>query len=103
MKPPTTPRGANPRALVLLAAALALTLPGVVLRVCGFDPFAAPLLGLFVFGTCVVASSFVLTWAAEVAELEIGSGLAIVFLALVTVLPEYAVDIYLAWTAGHDP
>ncbi|MCC7136979.1 MAG: hypothetical protein IT460_00955 [Planctomycetes bacterium] len=100
----TSPPGTgNPRSLSLLYVALAATVPALVLRVTGFHPADAPLTGLGIYGMCVVAAAFVLTWAAEVAELEIGSGLAVVFLALVTVLPEYAVDVYLAWTAGHDP
>lgn len=94
----------NPAAaLSLLGLALALTLPTLWFRLSGFDPHAQPLLGLLVFGTGIVAAAFALTWAAEVAELEIGSGLAIVFLALVTVLPEYAVDLTLAWKAADDP
>lgn len=97
------PGTGNPRSLSLLGVALAATVPGLLMRVAGFHPADAPLTGLGVYGMCVVAAAFVLTWAAEVAELEIGSGLAVVFLALVTVLPEYAVDVYLAWTAGRDP
>jgi cation:H+ antiporter len=58
--------------------------------------------GLLVFGAGIVAAAFLLTWAAEVAQLDIGSGLAVVFLALVTVLPEYAVDVTLAWTAATE-
>jgi cation:H+ antiporter len=103
VSPASLARPGNPRAMALLAAALALTIPGFAMRFAGFHPHDAPLWGLAVFGMCVVAAAFVLTWAAEVAELEIGSGLAVVFLALVTVLPEYAVDIYLAWQAGYDP
>jgi cation:H+ antiporter len=94
---------ANPRSMALLWLALALTLPGVVLRVVGFHPEDGPLFGLGIFGLTIVSAAFLLTWAAETAEQDMGSGLAIVFLALVTVLPEYAVDMYLAWQAGHDP
>jgi cation:H+ antiporter len=58
----------------------------------------ALLSGLSIFG-----AAFVLSWAAELAELEIPSALALAFLALVAVLPEYAVDMYFAWVAGKDP
>ena len=44
-----------------------------------------------------------MTWAAELFQMEVSKGLAIALLALITVLPEYTVDIYLAWTAGKDP
>jgi cation:H+ antiporter len=44
-----------------------------------------------------------LAWAAETAQLDISGSLAIALLALIAVLPEYAVDLYFAYTAGHDP
>jgi len=54
--------------------------------------------GLAIFGAAAL-----LSWAAELAQLEISQALALAFLALVAVLPEYAVDMYLAWKAAHDP
>ena len=100
-KVPSLQRG-NPRALSLLWLAVVLTLPGIVMKLSGFDPHHGPLTGLFMFGMTIVAAAFLLTWAAETAEGDLGSGLAIVILALVTVLPEYAVDVLLAWKAGTD-
>lgn len=44
-----------------------------------------------------------LSWGAETAEKYVAQGLIVAVLALVTVLPEYAVDIYFALKAGHDP
>jgi cation:H+ antiporter len=100
---PLAPPRPNPTAaLSLLGLCIASTVPAIVLHLAGFDEHAHPVLGLVVFGLAIVASAFVLTWAAEVAELEIGSGLAIVFLALVTVLPEYAVDLTFSWKAATD-
>ncbi|HYE78741.1 MAG TPA: hypothetical protein VEI97_12220 [bacterium] len=60
----------------------------------------APVTGIFLFGAAIVGAAFLLTWGAELAELEMSPNLALVVLALVAVLPEYAVDIYLAYTAG---
>ena len=54
--------------------------------------------GLGIFG-----AAFLLSWACEVAQLDIPRALALVALALVAVLPEYAVDVYFAWRAGVDP
>jgi len=54
-------------------------------------------------GLAILGAAFILTWGAELAELEISQGLAIAFLALITVLPEYTVDLYFAWTAGKNP
>jgi cation:H+ antiporter len=82
--------------LCLLAA-----VPAVALRLSGVHP-AAPL-AIVVFGLGVVAASFVLAWAAEAAEMDISGGLAIALLAVIAVLPEYAVDLYFAHTAGSQP
>lgn len=54
--------------------------------------------GLAIFGAATL-----LSWAAELAQLEISQALALAFLALVAVLPEYAVDMFLAWKAAKDP
>ncbi len=51
----------------------------------------------------IFGAAFVLSWAAELAQKDIPQALAIALLALIAVLPEYAVDMYFAWTAGKDP
>ncbi len=56
-----------------------------------------------IFGLGIFAAATLLTWASEVAETEISAGLALVALALIAVLPEYAVDLYFAWTAPDNP
>ena len=43
-----------------------------------------------------------LSWAAEVAQLDISAGLAIAILALIAVLPEYAVDFVFAKKGGES-
>lgn len=54
-------------------------------------------------GLAIFGAAFLLSWAAELAQLEIAQALALAFLALIAVLPEYAVDAYFAWVAGKDP
>jgi cation:H+ antiporter len=54
-------------------------------------------------GAAIFGSAFLLSWAAELAQLEVSQTLAIAVLALIAVLPEYAVDIYFAWQGGRDP
>ena len=56
-----------------------------------------------IFGLAIFAAATLLTWASEVAETEVSAGLALVVLALIAVLPEYAVDLYFAWTAPDNP
>lgn len=41
-----------------------------------------------------LAAGFMLSWGAEAAEKRISQGLILAGVALVTVLPEYAVDMY---------
>lgn len=83
-----------------LALVVAVAVPALVLRVLGHGP--APM-ELLVYGAAIVAASFLLAWAAEAAQVDISGGLAIAILALIAVLPEYAIDLYFAYTAGHDP
>ena len=86
---------------LLLVAALALLLPWVVLHATHrpLGPVAETVLpGLAIFGSAIL-----LSWGAELAQLEISQALALAGLALVAVLPEYAVDMYLAWRAAKEP
>ena len=64
-----------------------------------------PLAETCVYGAGILAGAFLLSWAAEVAELGISASLAFGILALLTVLPEYAIEAILAWDAGasFDP
>ena len=80
---------------------LLIAAPAVAFRITGFAP--NPVVDLLVFGAAVVAASFMLAWAAEAAQKDISGALAIALLALIAVLPEYAVDLYYAFRSGSDP
>src|SRR4051794_18783178 len=54
-------------------------------------------------GMAIVGASFALAWAAEAAERDIPRALALTVVALLAVLPEYAVDFVFAVKAGQDP
>ena len=56
-----------------------------------------------IFGICIFAAATLLVWGAEVAEQLVSATLALAVLAIIAVLPEYAVDIYFAWTAPDNP
>lgn len=88
------------RGLPLYFAAGCLV-PALAVRITGGH--LTPEVGLLLFGVAVLASSFILTWAAEVAQLDISGGLALALVALIAVLPEYAVDAYFAFHAGTEP
>jgi cation:H+ antiporter len=84
-----------------LALATAVALQWVIIRFSGVHLphlWTAILSGVGIFGAAVL-----LSWAAEVAQIDIPQSLALAFLALIAVLPEYAVDMYFAWTAGKNP
>jgi cation:H+ antiporter len=86
--------------LSILGAAL-LALQWMVLRALGIH--LPPALEAIAAGAAIFGASFLLSWAAEVAQLDIPRGVAIAGLAVIAVLPEYAVDLYLAYEAGRDP
>ena len=79
--------------------AVACTVPGVALRLTGAHP--DPVLQAVLFGLAIVGAAFLLSWAAEVAQLDVSAGLAIAILAFIAVLPEYAVDLVFAWKGGN--
>jgi cation:H+ antiporter len=56
-----------------------------------------------VSGTAILGASFILLWACEAAQADISQALALAVVALIAVLPEYAVDMYFTWSAGKDP
>ena len=94
--PTATHRG---RQYSFMAVAAGITLPGAVLSRIHTDlPY--PLLAL-IFGLAIVGAAFLLSWAAEVAQLDISAGLAIAVLAFIAVLPEYAVDLVFALNGGE--
>jgi len=86
---------------ILWLCGAALPLLWIIIRLSGAHLGSGTetlLAGLAIFG-----AAFLLSCAAELAQLEIPQSLAIVFVAFLAVLPEYAVDIYFAWSAGKDP
>src|SRR4051794_30113150 len=91
----------RPRAGMAIAAAVAATIPAFAVRLGGVHP--QPLVAAMIFGIAVVGAAFMLAWAAEAVQLDISAGLALALLALVAVLPEYAVDFVFTWKAGKDP
>jgi cation:H+ antiporter len=99
----TVPTTARARRLTLIRSALLTAIfivPAVVVRIVGLHP--DPVVALLIFGAAVVGASFLLAWAAEAAQIDVSGGLAIAVLALVAVLPEYAVDLYYAYVSGHN-
>ncbi|MDI6734820.1 MAG: sodium:calcium antiporter [bacterium] len=75
----------------------------VFLRFSGWQWEEYPVLTACFSGIAIVSAAFLLCWAAEVAQKDVSQALALAFLALIAVLPEYAVDMYFTWIAGKNP
>ena len=102
-EPTTTTARSGPVPLLLAVAAC---IPGAYLGLAelfhlGHPELAPPLLAL-TYGVAVIGAAFVLAWAAEAAQLDVSASLAIGVLALIAVLPEYAVGFVFAWKGGND-
>jgi len=98
---PSVTGGQLPLALAVLAG-----VPGTLLGLAelfhlGAPELAPPLLALL-YGMAVIGAAFVLAWAAEAAQLDVSASLAIGVLALIAVLPEYAIGFVFAWKGGND-
>lgn len=72
--------------------------PGLLIRLGGYPVPSTQAAALF--AVSLIAAGFILSWSAEAGERRIGQALVVALLALITVLPEYAVDIYFAFRAG---
>jgi cation:H+ antiporter len=97
--PPAGVDARSGRHRVSVGLAVALTLPGLILRFGGLH--GPDVLQALIFGLAIVGAAFLLSWAAEVAQLDLSAGLAIAILAFIAVLPEYAVDLVFAWKGGN--
>jgi cation:H+ antiporter len=83
-----------------LAAVALATVPAFLLRFAGLD--ASHAVEALLFGFAIVGAAFAISWAAETAQLDISAGLAIAILALIAVLPEYAVDFVFTAQGGNS-
>ena len=81
--------------------AIGAAVPGLVIWSSGSHP--PDVAAATLYGMAIVGSAFLLSWSLEVAEIDIPKALAISVLAVVAVLPEYAIDVYLAWSAAYIP
>ena len=84
---------------VLIAFGVAI--PGLIVRLGSVD--ASDPLKAILYGIAIVGAAFLLSWAAEVIQLDVSQGMALALLALIAILPEYVVDASFAWLAAEDP
>lgn len=86
----------NPK--LQLSTALSMTLPWMLSS--AFSVHYPPEIEALLAGLAVVGAAFLISWAAETAEMDIPRSFSLAIVALLAILPEYAVDAYFAWMAG---
>lgn len=91
----------DPYLYVIPIIAFLFSLPGLYLGIT--HAHIDPQTGALIFGVAIFAAAFILSWAAEAAQIDMSESLAVAILALVAVMPEYAVDFVFTWKAAHDP
>jgi len=83
---------------LLLGLALFAAASSLAVRATELHPgLTAPLC----FGA-VVAAALLISWGAEAAQFFVSQGLAVAFIALLQVVPEFMVEAVIAWQAGRD-
>lgn len=91
----------NRKYVALIMLAVLATLPGIFMRLAGSH--LSPPLTALISGGAVLGASFLLLWACDAVQADISQALALAVVALIAVLPEYAVDMYFTWQAGKYP
>ena len=82
----------------LIFAAVALGLPALIFRLGGIH--ISTEFEVAIFGLGILSAAFLISTGAEAAQHDIPAALAVALVAFIAVLPEYAVDLLLAWEAG---
>ena len=96
--PAAQTRGDPVKKLLPVWLAMAAALPGLVCSLASVH-LSAPVTAI-VSGGAILAASFLLLWACDVAQNDIPQALALAVVALIAVLPEYAVDMELPRLIG---
>jgi cation:H+ antiporter len=83
-----------------LIFSVVIPLPWLFLALTGKTHDFNPALISLLSGLAIVGAAFLLGWGAELSERDIPRSLALITLALISVLPEYAIGLHYAWTEG---
>lgn len=88
------------KTLIWLLIVVLIPLPWMFLALTGQSHSLSPVMVSMLSGLAIVAAAFVLSWGAELSERDIPRALALIALALISVLPEYAIGLHYAWEEG---
>lgn len=83
-----------------LVLSVVIPLPWLLLALSGMAHSLNPALVSLLSGLAIVGAAFLLGWGAELSERDIPRSLALIVLALISVLPEYAIGLHYAWVEG---
>ena len=86
-------------AWTLLVLAGLLGVPALIVRFAGIHTSTE--LEVTIFGLGILSAAFLISTGAEAAQHDIPAALSVALVAFIAVLPEYAVDLLLAWEAGR--
>jgi cation:H+ antiporter len=89
------------RHILPILVAVLFTLPGVGAALAHVE--LSPPLTALMAGSAILAASFLLLWACDAAQADVSQSMALAAVALIAVLPEYAVSMYFTWQAGRHP
>lgn len=89
------------RPSIPIFVAILATLPGISVALMHLH--LSPPMTALIAGAAILAAAFLLLWACDAAQADISQSLALATVALIAVLPEYAVDMYFTWMAGKHP
>ena len=92
------PKNARVGAALLLGLSLFAATAAFGVRQASLVPGVA---AVACFGA-VVAAALLISWGAEAAQFSISQGLAVAFIALLQVVPEFMVEAVIAWQAGRN-
>ncbi len=100
----TNASNGNGKLWASMALLAGVGIPGLIIRFFGekLGLHLDPALEALIFGIGIIGGAFLLSWAAEVAQLDVSASFAIAVLALIAVMPEYMVEATLAWNAGQS-
>ncbi len=90
----------HPRRVASLILGLGIFSAGAAFAV-RQSSFAPGLAAALCFGA-VIAAALLISWGAEAAQFYVSQGLAVAFIALLQVVPEFMVEAVIAWEAGRS-
>ncbi len=89
--------------MIWLILSILSVLQWILLRLLGVGSHLHPYLEVLLSGVAIMGAGFLLSTASEAAQKDISRSFAVALLALIAILPEYAVDVYYAWRGAQDP